>query len=199
MLSILKAVNFTGIKRHVLTMNEQTTARQSSALFKDPLVQRLADFLDEIGIKTEAASIEQECFLPGIYINRGRLLVDEEKLLYPGDILHEAGHIAVMPAERRKESLGNVGGQDDNTKASEEMMAIAWSYAAAKYLDLPVSTVFHPDGYKGEADHLADTFDVQKQYIGLPMLQWIGLCHDEKLAASSGTKAYPHMLRWLRE
>ena len=49
----------------------------------------------------------------------GALLVDEERLLYPGDVLHEAGHIPVAsPQERSRETLKPRGGG--------EIAAIAW-------------------------------------------------------------------------
>ena len=36
------------------------------------------------------------------------------------------------------------------------------------------------------------------RYIGVPMLQWLGLCLDERSAGPLGGKPYPHMLHWLR-
>jgi hypothetical protein len=112
-------------------------------------------------------------------------------LLYPGDLLHEAGHLAVMSGERRMRIEGNAG-----KKAAEEMMAIAWSYAAAVYLGLQASVVFHEGGYKGGSASLIENF-TNGQYIGLPMLQWIGLTADEKRAKELGIQPYPHMIKWV--
>lgn len=70
-------------------------------MFKNPLTQKIADFLNEIGLAVRAASLDEETFLPGILIRKGEILVDEEKLLYPGDLLHEAGHLAIAPKDLR--------------------------------------------------------------------------------------------------
>ena len=56
-----------------------------------------------------ARDLPDACFLPGVRVDRGRLLVDEARLLYPGDLLHEAGHVAIMPAAERREREGDVG------------------------------------------------------------------------------------------
>ena len=84
--------------------------------------------------------------MPGLSIRNGCLIIDPEKLLYPGDILHEAGHIAVVPAEMRQALNDDV----TNTQFDEgcEMAAIAWSYAACRYLSIDPHIVFHEHGYK---------------------------------------------------
>ena len=57
----------------------------------------------------EAASlVEDVAFLPGIRLEQGALLVDESQLTYPGDLLHEAGHIAMTPPELRPSLSGAI-------------------------------------------------------------------------------------------
>jgi len=65
--------------------------------FQNELTGKIAKFLNEIGIRTIPAKLDRQTFLPGILIREGQLLVDEEKLAFPGDLLHEAGHLAVAP------------------------------------------------------------------------------------------------------
>ena len=73
------------------------------------LAARITAFLREIGIPVEAASLAHgETFLPGIRLERGALLVDDAKLAYPGDLLHEAGHVAMTPPELRSHLSGDV-------------------------------------------------------------------------------------------
>lgn len=159
----------------------------------------IIDFIRQIGIEVEVAVIEEETFLPGILIKEGKLLVDRDKLLYPGDLLHEAGHLAVMPGRDRQVSAGNIGEEQEyNKAASEEMMAIAWSYAALTHLKLPPEVVFHPNGYKGSSAWLIEQYTGGK-YIALPTLQWIGLCYDEQRAVEMNTPPFPHMVKWLRD
>jgi len=159
--------------------------------FSDPVTVRIVAFLREIGVEVRVAEISEETILPGISVDHGTILVDEFRLTYPGDLLHEAGHVAVTPAERRKRLDGDVG-----KKASEEMMAIAWSYAAAVHLGLDLRILFHAGGYKGWSEALIENF-TQGRYFGVPMLQWIGLTADEKQARHLSIAPYPTMIRWL--
>lgn len=159
--------------------------------FNDELTNKIVHFLFEIGLKVEQAVLNEETFLPGISVNRGVLLVDESKLKYPGDLLHEAGHLAVIPLNRRNQLRKDVG-----KKAGEEMMAIAWSYAALVYLKLEPSVVFHSDGYRGGSESLIENF-TQRYYFGVPTLQWIGLTADDNKAKEMGIEPYPNMIKWL--
>jgi len=160
---------------------------------KQRLVDKIANFLVEIGLEVKKAHLQQQTFLPGISVDHGAILIDESRLLYPGDLLHEAGHLAVISAQQRKQAQDNV-----SKKASEEMMAIAWSYAALLHLRLEPSVVFHDGGYRGWSDALIENF-TQGRYIAVPMLQWIGMTVDEKRAKEVGIKPYPNMIRWLLE
>ena len=113
-------------------------------MFANPLTERLADFVRGIGIDVRPAQLPDTTFLPGIEIRDGMILIDEERLAYPGDLLHEAGHLAVIdPSERTAPSLSPSDG--------DEMAAIAWSYAAARHLDIDPAIVFHPHGYRGSS------------------------------------------------
>lgn len=157
----------------------------------DALLDRIIHFLEGIGFQFREVELNQQTFVPGIAIDRGTLLIDKSKLLYPGDLLHEAGHLAVIPAERRMCVQGDVG-----KKAAEEMMAIAWSYAASVHLGLAPNVVFHDGGYKGGAASLIENF-TNGRYIGVPVLQWIGLTVDERRAKDLGIEPYPCMIKWV--
>jgi hypothetical protein len=154
-----------------------------SGKFLNPLTNRIADFLTGIGIPVRAGDIPAQTFLPGLHISGGVLMVDEARLAYPGDLLHEAGHLAVIPAAQRGKVNGDVGDNGGN-----EMAAIAWSYAAALHLELAPAVVFHDHGYRGGARNLIENFSAGR-YIGVPMLRWLGLTDS----------AYPSMIRWVRD
>ncbi|MFZ0424199.1 MAG: hypothetical protein WAL80_15080 [Xanthobacteraceae bacterium] len=160
------------------------------AAFADPLTERLCAFVRGIGIDVRAATLAEKTFLPGLEISHGALLVDEARLSHPGDILHEAGHLAVTdPAERNVPTLAPSPG--------DELTAIAWSFAALRYLDLDPAVVFHPDGYKGGADSIIENFTAG-HYFGVPLLQLYGMSCEPRQAVAKGVAPYPHMLRWLR-
>jgi hypothetical protein len=155
------------------------------------LFDKCVTFLKTIGIDVEFTQIDEPCFLPGFMLANAKVLVDREKMLYPGDLLHEAAHLAVVPAADRPSLLAASIMQRKDREA-EEMMAIAWSYAACVHLDIDPYFVFHADGYNGGGKDIADNFK-EGRYFGVPMLQWTGMA-----AAGNAAPAYPAMLCWLR-
>ena len=161
------------------------------ARFSDPQIHLLAGFVREIGIAVEAATLADATFLPGLDIRGGVVRIDEGRLLYPGDILHEAGHVAVCdPVVRHRPEFSPTDG-------GEEMAAIAWSYAAACALGVAPDVVFHPQDNRGGGQALVENF-TSGCYIGVPLLQCWGMTVEPRHAAARGVAPYPHMLRWVR-
>ncbi len=168
------------------------TAADMKPNSNDELIEKIAAFLREIGLEVQTGILGDDLVLPGIKVRHGVLIYDPAKLKFPGDLLHEAGHLAVKSASDRKLADGDVGGDP-----AEEMMSLSWSYAAAVHLQIPPEVVFHPAGYKGGAQTLLDDFAAGR-YIALPMLQWLGLACDEKKAGETGAAPFPKMQHWLR-
>ena len=161
------------------------------------IFSKTVEFLISIGIVVRFEPLINPCFLPGLYIDKGTIIVDLEKLKYPGDILHEAGHLAVVSAaERVHTSEVDIALRKD--REAEEMMAIAWSYAACVRLDIDPGFVFHDEGYKNGGSSIAENFKAG-HYFGVPMLQWVGMALENKQAVAQGKPAYPQMLQWLRD
>jgi hypothetical protein len=152
--------------------------------------QQIIDFLRHIGLSVIERPISESSILPGITVERGAIVVDLGRLLYPGDLLHEAGHLAVVPASERMQMHNNVGND-----GGMEMGAIAWSYAAAVYLGIPPDVLFHENGYRGAAESLIENFG-NGRYIGVPILAWRGLA-QAPTAHDKGAPGYPAMERWL--
>jgi len=160
------------------------------------LFEKAICFLDEIGIETAYGTMGDEAgFLPGFLIEKGKIIIDKNKIKFHGDILHEAAHIAVVPlADRSRLDGKNIGKRKD--AAAEEMMAIAWTYAACIHLKIDPHFVFHENGYKGGGGAIVENFE-RGQYVGVPVLQWLGMTttspqKDHKLN-------YPVMIKWLRD
>ena len=157
-------------------------------MFAHPLTEKLAAFVRGVGIEVRAEVLDASTFLPGLDIRGGAILIDEEKLTYPGDLLHEAGHIAVAdPATRNTAPVSSEPG--------EEMAASAWSYAAARKLEIDPAIVFHA-GFKGGGPNMVENFNAGR-YVGVPMLHWYGMSVEPRQAVA-GVEPYPHMLRWVR-
>ena len=157
------------------------------------VITKILTFLEEIGLEYQLGNIEGNTFLPGLKLRNGSLVIDREKLRYPGDILHEAGHLATMPPEIRKTMDDNLEGND--LHQGGELMAIAWSYAACVFLKIDPHVVFHEDGYKGGGSHIVENFS-KGNYFGVPLLQWCGMTYDQKTGAENGQKSFPSMIRW---
>ena len=159
-------------------------------MFSDPLVTKLATFVRSIGIEVQACPIDWKTQFPGLDITAGAVLVDERQLIHPGNILHEAGHIAVHdPAHRKQTKFSPLRG--------EELSALAWSYAAVVHLGLTVELVFYPGSYHGWHTSLIENFAAGR-YLGVPLLQRYGMVVEAHHAAEHDVEPYPHMLRWLR-
>ncbi|GGX39479.1 hypothetical protein GCM10007385_03140 [Tateyamaria omphalii] len=158
--------------------------------FDDPLVQQLVAFVESIGLKVRAEDMPDGTFLPGLDVRGGALCIDTGRLAYPGDILHEAGHMAVADEDRRMQP-------DFKPTKAEEMAAMAWSYAAIRHLGLPPETVFHGDGYQGGSGNLVDAFE-QGNGPGVPVLAWLELTTDPNGLDTQGKRCFPKMDRWVR-
>lgn len=151
--------------------------------FRGLLCKQIAAFLIDIGLDVRPGEAAGGTFVPGIRIAGGGLVVDESEMAYPGDLLHEAGHLAVAAPEARSRLDGSAG--DD---PGDEMAAIAWSYAACIHLGLDSAVVFHEGGYRGGSAALRENFAAGR-YVGVPMLEWYGL---------AGKGEFPRMRRWVR-
>lgn len=159
-------------------------------MFSDPLVNKLANFVRSVGIDVRQCVIDWKTRFPGLEVMSGAVLVDETQLIHPGNILHEAGHIAVHdPARRAHPKFSPSKG--------EELGALAWSYAAVLHLGLGAEVVFYPGSYQGWDEALIENFS-EGRYLGVPLLQRYGMAAEPAHAAALGVKPYPYMLRWVR-
>ena len=155
------------------------------------VLNTILQFFQEISLPYRYEALDQTTFLPGIKIESGVLLIDLDKLVYKGDLLHEAGHIAVTAGDVRHILSGDVAA-DGGDVAGEEMAAIAWSWAALTYLKLPPELVFHPNGYSGGSANYIEGFQRQGGF-GHPLLSYFNMCLP--CGCQGG---YPLMQKWLR-
>lgn len=144
-------------------------------------------FLRGIGIPVEAAPLPEDGFLPAIAVRDGGLLYDPDRLQWPGDLLHEGGHIAMVDPASRPTAT------DVGSDPGDEMAAIAWSYAAALAIGIDPRIVFHDHGYRGDGPSIVENF-AEGRYFGVPMLQYYGLA---RFSRDEGEQ-YPAMIKWLR-
>jgi hypothetical protein len=157
---------------------------------------RIVEFLRGIGIAVREEAIVGDSFLPGVTIEKGELIFDRARNTWPGDLLHEAGHLAVLPFTLRTTVGGNL---PDTVLAAHagEAEATAWAYAALREIGLPAEVLFHEGGYGGNSAGLLFTYGAGV-YPGAAGLSATGMAAAPAEARSGRAKAYPAMLRWLR-
>lgn len=176
---------------------------QSNLSQMETLINRSRDhdadvlsFLDEIGIEVREQELKGDYFLPGLKLEKGVVYVDLSRILSIGDILHEAGHLAVTESKLRP-LIGTEQMSVEWPTSGDEIATIIWSFAAASHLKIPLEVLFHPQGYKGESEWLIESF-FSGNYIGLPLLEWMNLCFAEGNQPEN-TAPFPNMTQWLRD
>lgn len=147
------------------------------------IISAISAFLGSIGIPVIEGPLPAATFLPGLTLCGGAVLYDRELLTYPGDLLHEAGHIAFTPAAERAALT-----PESSFDLGHDHAAIAWSYAAALHVGIDPKIVFHAGGYKGNSQAFIANF-AKRQYVGVPLLEWAGLTTFSE---------FPSMRTWLR-
>ena len=167
-------------------MSSGTPATLADCTWQEPggldAALAIGAFLGQVGIDLRIVPVSGTQFLPGIVLDDGAIVIDPSVPCHPGDLLHEAGHLAVVPAENRV----LMGAVDDN--GGDEMAAIAWSVAACRACGLDLDVLFHPAGYKGGSNNMIADWSSGQPY-GVPLLAWYGMTSSE---------AFPAMTRWLR-
>ncbi|WP_290886240.1 hypothetical protein [Arenimonas sp.] len=161
------------------------------------VLDRILAFLRGIGLPVREAAVDDEAFLPGIRIEGGGLVFDRARLRWPGDLLHEAGHLAVLPPARRAAVSDDLPGHDDVPHAGETE-ATAWAYAATVAIGLDPAVLFHEGGYHGKSASLVMTY-AMGVYPGAHGLVQAGMTASGTTAAQRGEATYPAMQKWLRE
>ena len=165
--------------------------------FNETVFRKITDFIQKIGIPIGYCQVSEQTFLPGLLIENGKLLIDKNQLKYIGDILHEAGHIALMLPEDRKNLSGSLEGQNKNDEAATEMAVIAWTYAACLEIGIDPVIVFHSGGYKGASESILHNFS-NGHYFGVPILEWYEMTERVNNTQQNNTMSYPKMVTWMR-
>ena len=172
-----------------------------------------ATFLQGLGFTVRQDS-RASGFLAGVEINNGQLIVERFDDDIAGELLHEAGHLAVLPSPFRNRASGDLGDViqrmsdwiDQNRATvspddplirailqSGECEAVAWSYAAATAIGIDTRIPFIR-GFDGEGPALHDQV-ASGYYFGVHGLAAGGMTDLPRARAVS---PYPRMKRWLQ-
>ncbi|WP_109153779.1 hypothetical protein [Azospirillum sp. TSO5] len=177
-------------------------------MYHPEALEPIVAFLRGIGMQVEFGEGGLDGFLPGVNIRAGVIHVHPETLMGPGDLLHEAGHMIVLP-RRYWPSMNRDMQADIEALLAEqtardgtpdpvlvravrqgEIMAQAWSYAVVLHLGLPQECLFFPGSYK----HM--------EYQGIhPILAWIerGTHYGQLDLAEAGFTGFSGMFAYMGE
>jgi len=173
------------------------------------------DFIRSVGLDVNIGRPDDEpAFNPDSYVwvRQGVLYVDEEKSHY-GDLLHEAGHLAVLPSFARGCASGDV--EESCVPVIRQWMAehpgalmqwpedpvaraciqcgdheaIAWSYAASVAAGVNPWSCFE-NGFSTEEERVA-------AWQGCRMKQFMGINGLRAGGFLKNVRDFPHLIRWL--
>lgn len=157
-------------------------------------------FVNDIGIATQFVE-KTSGFVDGISIESGSLKVDKSANV--GDLLHEAGHLAIIPANLRHYAGGDldesfevifnvISGVDPEhaimraVLQASDVEATAWAWAAGKHLDIDEEDIIKNSSYDGDGESIRLMLRT-KNYFGINGLNASGM---------TDAKQYPAMKKW---
>ena len=183
-------------------------------------LEPIVAFLRGIGMEVEYGDGARDGFLPGVNIHDGVIHIDPDTLIEAGDVLHEAGHIIVVPrrgwprmgrdlqasieALNGEENGPDKPGSPELARAVQmgEFMSQAWSYAVVRHLGLPMDCLFFPGSYhRHQYDGAHPTLDWIERgtHYGPMALAQAGMTGFSGVYAylhDNGLPPFPHMTRW---
>jgi hypothetical protein len=182
-------------------------------------LQTMLTFFDDIGMKYEEDANASGGPIDGIYINHGTLRFNRHARNIEANLLHEAGHVAIIPAQFRDQAEGDLEGiseiarkyLDDNPNGAGihedpvirmliqvgEAEAIAWTYAVVVHLNLDLRQCFEI-GFPTIDDKDGSTVSLRFKmgdHYGIHGLKHAGMTD---LPQAKTDFSYPKMHRWMQ-
>lgn len=173
---------------------------------------RAISFLREIGLCVELVP-GAKGFVDGVLIVDGGLHVDPSAPV--SGLLHEAGHVAIMPAKYRHLLNGDISGgikaMFDDMSLTEldpdgplyraalqcsDPEATAWAWAAGRHLGIQPEEIILDEEYDNDGDGIRRMLAVS-QYYGINGLSHAGFC-VRGIMGTAQTR-YPVMTYWLQK
>lgn len=170
-------------------------------------IQQAIIFLKGIGFNTERGEVTANSFVPNITIKNGEIVYNEEALV--GDMLHEAGHLAILPAKYRSICQANVGRSVaeiwKHADAAGELEvdspmyraliqasdpeATAWAWAAGKEIGIAEEEIIPDFQYQGTGEEIRSMLSA-RCYLGINGLRAAGMLDS--------VKTFPKLTRWVQ-
>jgi hypothetical protein len=171
-------------------------------------LKKITLFLHQIGIQTQKHSVhwfkKKKCFAANIRIEQGTIHYNYKANI--GDLLHEAGHLVLFPAEVRKQAFGDlyktfricgeaiekIGFQDEVKMqaymACDDDGATAWAWAVGLHLKLKPKSVVTNMAYQGDGAAVRSCLST-RYFSGIKRLKYAQLVNHER--------DYPNLQHWV--
>lgn len=175
------------------------------------MLQRVIEYLRTVGLEVHEVP-GASGFAPGCRIVSGTLHVDSE--CAPSTLLHEAGHLATVPARFRSlmsdnlasgmrrmfEELAKMNLDPDHPLERAAIQcsdpeATAWAWAAGIAIGLAPAEIIQDAEYDGEGSEIREML-LANQYVGINGLAHAGMCKRGHWCAEE--LRYPKMQNWLQ-
>ncbi|MBB4861571.1 hypothetical protein HNP46_000382 [Pseudomonas nitritireducens] len=173
---------------------------------------QVVDFLTSIGLEVRRVA-EADGFIEDVRITEGRLEITDH--CSPTNLLHEAGHLAVVPARFRhlmsddidfgtREMLDIIKAEGHGPDSFEwrsvaqasEMEAVCWQWAAGQAIGLPEELIILDEDYEGIGREVRAQL-ITKTHPGIKGLAHADFCKPRADLPWPG-KPYPELNYWLQ-
>ncbi len=176
-------------------------------------------FLSDIGLPFKEVSGVQGFLGAGVCIDCGCLLVDK-LTARPSAVLHEAAHVAIVPARYRRLMRGSLFesfrimakdwammGLAPDHPFSRAMIqasdpeATAWSWAAGVHIGLDPREIIEDADYAGEGESMRWSLH-SNSYVGIQGLKHAGFCEvcpNPYRPGHAEQTVYPRLRVWLQD
>lgn len=168
-------------------------------------MEEIIAFLNEIGIKTSRGNVPSNSFMPNIAIQDGSIIYNKDATL--GDLLHEAGHLAIIPKKYRPMCQGDM---DESMRAifdkaeiagemipdstiycaliqSSDPEATAWAWSAGRHIGIEPQDIIADYLYEGTGADVRLMLSLNC-YLGINGLRAAGML--------TSVKSFPHLTQW---
>ena len=166
--------------------------------------------LNKIGLQAVFGNVS-DSFLSGVKIENGTLIVDRSCSI--SNLLHEAGHLAVLPKEYRVQANDDLSivllkmydevdcSKEENRRymQCEDAESTAWAYAFGLKCGVPFDLIIDDEQYDGTGRDVLESLKHGSGF-GVNGLARMGWCASSIIhSKASGLPIYPNLVKWIND
>lgn len=195
----------------IMALNQNAGFNPGYMSAKHLIITHIVNVLNKIGIQCIIGEANN-CFVDGVQIKNGCLIVNIYRCSI-SNLLHEAGHLAVLPKEYRKQASGDLGdvlrkmyreidcSKEENRRymQCEDAEATAWAYAFGRRCVVPFDLIIDDEQYDGTGRDVLESLALGSG-LGVNGLSRMGWCASSIIhSKASGLPMYPNLVKWIND